>query len=544
MSEARVIANRYQITDLLDRGGMGDVYKALDQTTGQPVAIKALKPQIVQEDPTLLERFRREAAALAKLNHPNIVRVLDTLNEGDRHYIIMEYVGGGSLDALLKTTPQLPIERALQLALDLSDALTRTHRLNIIHRDLKPANVLLADDGMPKLTDFGVARIGDAPGTMLTQIGTVLGTVAYLSPEICEGGKYNEQTDIWAFGVMLYQMLTGHLPFEETTAVGTIAAILGDDVPDPRQYRSDIPDAVVELLKSMMAKKPEDRLPSARAIGAEIEAILKPAPKTDRTPTVEAAPVQESAPPTPAPVAAEPITSPAAPTPARTAPVTPGSMPPVTLPPRPSAQTRQKSKEPIIFMCYRREDTGEIAGRIHEQLVKTFGESSILRDVDRISDRTVSRLVLANDVVSHSDVMVIVIGRNWAGVGETPAGKPKGITNPKDPIRIQIEAALKQPGMLILPVLVDGATLPADLPPSLQPIAATEPVVISDAALDGQMKKIVGRIRSQYSGLSPRRVRQLIAVVVFILLLIIAFVLVQNGAALPSIIPWLSASPL
>ncbi|MBK8031409.1 MAG: hypothetical protein IPK17_18355 [Chloroflexi bacterium] len=311
-------------------------------------------------------------------------------------------------------------------------------------------------------------------------------------------------------------------------------------MPDPRQYRSDIPDAVVELLKSMMAKKPEDRLPSARAIGAEIEAILKPAPKTDRTPTVEAAPVQESAPPTPAPVAAEPT----APTPARTAPVTPGSMPPVTLPPRPSAQTRQKSKEPIIFMCYRREDTGEIAGRIHEQLVKTFGESSILRDVDRISDRTVSRLVLANDVVSHSDVMVIVIGRNWAGVGETPAGKPKGITNPKDPIRIQIEAALKQPGMLILPVLVDGATLPADLPPSLQPIAAAEPVVISDAALDGQMKKIVGRIRSQYNGLSPRRVRQLIAVVVFILLLIIAFVLVQNGAALPSIIPWLSASPL
>jgi hypothetical protein len=377
---------------------------------------------------------------------------------------------------------------------------------------------------------------------MLTQIGTVLGTVAYLSPEICEGGKYNEQTDIWAFGVMLYQMLTGHLPFEESTAVGTIAAILGDDLPDPRQYRADIPEPVVNLLKSMLAKKPEDRLPSARAVGAEIEAILKPAPKTDRTPTVEAAPVTEAVPAAPPPptVAAEP----SAPTPARTAPVTPGSMPPVTLPPRPSAQTRQKSKEPIIFMCYRREDTGEIAGRMHEFLVKTFGESSILRDVDRISDRTVSRLVLANDVVSHSDVMVIVIGRNWAGVGETPAGKPKGITNPKDPIRIQIEAALKQPGMLILPVLVDGATLPADLPPSLQPIAAAEPVVISDAALDGQMKKIVGRIRSQYGGLSPRRVRQLIAVAVFILLLIVAFMLVQNGATLPSIIPWLFASPL
>lgn len=522
MSEARVIANRYQITALLDKGGMGDVYQAVDQTTGDPVAIKALKAQIVQEDPTLLERFRREADALAKLDHPNIIRVIETIQEGERHYIVMEFMSGGSLDKLLLKTPQLPVERALQIALDLSDALTRTHRLNIIHRDLKPANVLLAADGTPKLTDFGVARIGDAPGTMLTQIGSILGTVAYLSPEICEGGSYDEKTDVWAFGVLIYQMLTGRVPFEEASAVATIAAILGDDLPDPRQFRPDIPADVVDLLKKMLTKDPAGRIASARAVGAEIDGLLR-----DRGVSTRAAPAPSvtAAPPTRAPVTS-------------TAPVTPAVMPtplstpPVSLPPRPSAQSRQKTnKEPIIFMCYRREDTGEIAGRIHEYLIKTFGESSILRDVDRLSDRTVSRLVLANDVVSHSDVMVIVIGRGWAGTGETPAGKPKGITNPKDPIRIQIEAALKQPDMLILPILVDGAALPADLPPSLQPLSALTPISLTDTSLDGQMKKVISRIRTQFSGATGLPRRQLIALALFVLLLIVALVLLQaNGA--------------
>lgn len=516
MSEARVIGNRYQITALLDRGGMGDVYQGVDQTTGQAVAIKALKPQIVQEDPTLVERFRREANALAKLNHPNIVRVIDTITDGDLHYIVMEFVGGGSLDKLLKQTPQLPVERALQLALDLSDALTRTHRLNIIHRDLKPANVLLADDGTPKLTDFGVARIGDAPGTMLTQIGSILGTVAYLSPEVCEGALYTEKSDIWSFGVMLYQMLTGHLPFEEGSAIATIAAIMGDDVPDARDYRADLPVELVLLLDRMLAKNPEDRISSVRAVGAEIEAILRREPPPTNVSISK-------------PVMPERDTV-IAPTPVRT---TPLSTPPVSLPPRPSAQQRQKTnKEPIVFLCYRREDTGEIAGRMHEYLIKTFGESSILRDVDRISDRTVSRLVLANDVVSHSDVMVVVIGRNWAGSGTTPAGKPKGIANPKDAIRIQIEAALKQPGMLIVPVLVDGAALPADLPPSLQPLAAAEPLTITEAALESQMKKLVGRIRGQFGGGARLPTRQLIAIAIFLILLLVAFLLVQNSGVM------------
>jgi len=517
MSEVRVIANRYRITATIDQGGMGDIYSAVDQTTGQTVAVKALKPQIVQDDPTLLERFRREANALGKLNHPNIIRVLDTVNEDERHYIIMEYVGAGSLAKLLKKTPQLPIERVLQLALDLSDALTRTHRLNIIHRDIKPANVLLADDGTPKLTDFGVASMGDAPGTMLTQVGSILGTVAYLSPEVCEGATYNEKSDIWAFGVLMYEMLTGRLPFLETSAVMTIASILNDEVPDPRQFRPDIPVTLVNLINSMLTKNPDNRIAGARAVGAEVEAILKR--ETIELPSVRR---QAQAPPPPAaPTGSVNVT-----------PATPGNTP-VSLPPRPSAPRPKISKEPLIFMCYRREDTGEISGRIHEYLTKTFGESAILRDVDRISDRTVSRLVLANDVVSHSDVMVIVIGKNWTGVNS----KSKGIENPKDPIRIQIEAALKRPEMVIIPVLVDGTPMPPNLPPSIQPIVANEPLVITDAPLDGQLKRLTNRIRDNFGGgRSGIPMRSLIAVVVLIILAILGFALSQNMPSTPGIV--------
>jgi serine/threonine-protein kinase len=226
MSQARVIAEHYELVEQIDSGGMGDVYRAVDTLTDTPVAVKVLKPQVVAEDSTLVDRFRREAAALRKLNHPNIVRVLETIEEGGRSYIVMEFVPGGSLAELIKREGKLPIMRTVQIALDLADALTRTHRLDIIHRDLKPANVLLAADGSPRLTDFGVAKIHDGQ-SVKTQVGALIGTIAYLSPEACEGKPYNEKTDIWAFGMILYEMLAGQHPFaDETSTTGMLNAIL------------------------------------------------------------------------------------------------------------------------------------------------------------------------------------------------------------------------------------------------------------------------------------------------------------------------------
>jgi len=277
MSASQLIANRFEISDpekdLLGRGGMGDVYRATDTQTGEPVAVKALSPGVVARDPDILERFVREGEALRQLNHPNIVRMVAAVEKEGRHYLVMEYVGGGSLQDLLAAQGALPGTRAVEIALDLADALTRAHRLGIIHRDLKPANVLLAEDGTPRLTDFGIAHVADSP--RLTETGILVGTVDYLSPEACQGEPLDERTDIWAFGVLLYEILTGQRPFVGETLTAKLTAILTQPVPDLAQLAPSIPDALADLVYRMLEKDRQQRVPSVRLVGAELEAILK-----------------------------------------------------------------------------------------------------------------------------------------------------------------------------------------------------------------------------------------------------------------------------
>jgi serine/threonine protein kinase len=219
MSQERLIGGRFEVADperdLLGRGGMGAVYLGRDLQTGQAVAIKALRPEVVAGDPNALARFLREGEALHTLNHPNIVQMIAAIEEAGRNYLVMEYVPGGSLRDLLDQlrpgrvpTPGvrpanlsgLSIERTVEIALDVADALTRAHRVRpgrvggILHRDIKPSNVLLAEDGTPRLTDFGHAHL--ATKDRLTQTGTVVGTVLYLSPEACRGETLDARADI------------------------------------------------------------------------------------------------------------------------------------------------------------------------------------------------------------------------------------------------------------------------------------------------------------------------------------------------------------
>jgi len=272
-----MIANRFIINDptrdLLGRGGMGEVYRATDTQTGELVAVKALNPEVVTHTPDLVERFVREGEALRQLNHPNIVRMIAAVQEQGRHYLVVEYVSGGSLADVLAAQGRLPSSRVIELALDLADALTRAHRLGIIHRDLKPANVLLAQDGTPRLADFGIAHVES--DQHLTQTGVLMGTVDYLSPEVCQGKPPDERADIWAFGVMLFEMLSGRLPFEGTSLTARLTAILTQPIPDLAQFAPDVPDALADLVYRMLEKDRQQRIPSVRLVGAELEAILK-----------------------------------------------------------------------------------------------------------------------------------------------------------------------------------------------------------------------------------------------------------------------------
>jgi len=232
-----------------------------------------LNAESVLSDRGNLERFAREGEALRRLNHPNIVKVLATVRDGERHYLVMEWVGGGSLEDVLKSgEAPLPVDRVLRIALDLSDALTRSHRLEIIHRDLKPGNVLIADDGTPRLTDFGVAHVVGEKSVTLPNV--IVGTLDYMSPEVLRGESVDARTDVWAFGVLLFEMLTRVRPFSVGHFAQTLYAIVNKPAPDLEALRPDCPAALVDLIYRMLEKHKDQRIPSVRQIGADLENVL------------------------------------------------------------------------------------------------------------------------------------------------------------------------------------------------------------------------------------------------------------------------------
>ncbi|MEQ8676620.1 MAG: protein kinase [Aggregatilineales bacterium] len=273
MTQSHLICNRYEIKEQIGAGGMGTVFRAIDQQSGKNVALKLLKSEAVAHDSSILTRFEREAEALRELNHPNIVKVFETVQDGDSHYIVMEYVAGGALNSVIKNEGKLPVEQVLKLAIELADALTRAHYLKIIHRDIKPANVLIADDNTPRLTDFGVAYMGKKE--RITQIDVSVGTPDYMSPESLKGESADSRSDIWSFGVMLFELLTHRHPFSGDSIGQLITAILSEPTPDLEDLRPDAPVELVDLIYRMLEKDPNARIPSIRLVGAELEIIMQ-----------------------------------------------------------------------------------------------------------------------------------------------------------------------------------------------------------------------------------------------------------------------------
>ena len=268
------LTERYTVLEEIGRGSMGLVYRARDEQTGEDVAVKRLNPNALLDDEHLLERFKREGEVLRRLNHPNIVNLIDAFDDGQKYHLVMQYVDGSDLRAYLREQ-DVTIEQVLNYAIDIADALTRAHRLSIIHRDIKPANVMVASDGSVLLTDFGVARLSEGEYASLTTESSVVGTLAYLSPEGFEGAEADPRTDIWAFGVLLYELLTGKLPFRGDNMADLIRAVIHEPVPDLEALVPNAPVALLDLIYRMLEKNPAERIPSVRVVGSELEAILE-----------------------------------------------------------------------------------------------------------------------------------------------------------------------------------------------------------------------------------------------------------------------------
>ncbi len=251
-----VIAGRYAIEVELGRGAMGVVYRARDQVLDRTVAFKEL-PAHLTEDAALVERFRREARALARLSHPHIVQVHDLVESGRQLWMAMELVTGGSVEQELERQGKLSFDRALELARQMAEALAHAHEQGVIHRDFKPANVMLDRTGSAKVTDFGLAKLSLDPG--LTQAGAVMGSPSYMSPEQATGGEADARSDIYALGATVYEMLTGAPPFVGADVTSVLVQHITTAPVPPRDRGVELPEPMEALLLAMLEKEPVRR---------------------------------------------------------------------------------------------------------------------------------------------------------------------------------------------------------------------------------------------------------------------------------------------
>jgi hypothetical protein len=280
--ERIVIDKRYAISGLLGGGGMGKVFLARDEVLDRDVALKVLREQYARDE-EFVGRFEREARAAASLNYPHIVQVYDLGTAADgTYYIAMEYVPGGTLKDRILTEGSMEAAEAARLASQVADALGVAHTRGIVHRDIKPQNVLLAADGDVKVADFGVARA--ASETSLSDSSLVLGTAKYMSPEQATGDPVGPESDLYSLGVVLYEMLTGEVPFEADSALGVAMKHVNEPPRSPKEKDPAVPEALNVVTMKLLEKKPEDRYPGTAELVADLSRVGEGLPPVFATP--------------------------------------------------------------------------------------------------------------------------------------------------------------------------------------------------------------------------------------------------------------------
>ena len=268
----KIICNRYKILDHLGTGGMATVWLGYDTILDRQVAIKTFKIDANDED--AVKRFNREAKAVTSLSHPNIVSIYDVENEGEFYYLILEYVEGMTLKDYMVKNPRIPIETIVHIAKQIAAGLSHAHQNGIIHRDIKPQNILMNENLTCKITDFGIARAyGD---TTLTQTNQMLGTVYYLSPEQARGNVATAQSDIYSLGILIFEMITGQIPFKGESAVAIALKHLQEELPDIDKYRENVPQSVKNIVLQATMKNPNERYISSKELFEDLSTVLNP----------------------------------------------------------------------------------------------------------------------------------------------------------------------------------------------------------------------------------------------------------------------------
>jgi serine/threonine-protein kinase len=266
-----LLADRYRLEAQIGSGGMSTVFRAFDTVLERTVAIKRMHRNLA-ENPEQLERFGREARAVARLNHPNIVQVIDAGEHDDTPFIVFEYVDGETLKERVQRAGRLPVTEAVAYAIEIARALGAAHERGIVHRDVKPQNVLINEDGQAKVTDFGIARTLEEHG--LTADGRVLGTTDYVSPEQAMGHDVDGQSDVYSLGIVLYEMLVGDIPFHGDNQVAVAMKHVRDELPDVQQLRPSIGTALAAVVDRATAKSLDVRYPSTQELVADLEDVL------------------------------------------------------------------------------------------------------------------------------------------------------------------------------------------------------------------------------------------------------------------------------
>ena len=266
-----LIGDRFRLDEKIGAGGMSSVYRAYDPTLERWVAIKLMHRDI-STDPDQLERFRREARAVARMNHPHVVTVIDAGEDEGTPYIVFEYVEGETLKERIHRLGRLDVAEAVAYAIEIGRALSAAHSQRLVHRDVKPQNVLIDAEGRAKVTDFGIARSLEAQG--LTAAGRVLGTTDYVSPEQALGHEVTEQSDVYSLGICLYEMLAGEIPFKADTQVAVAMKHVRDPLPDVQRRRPEISAALASVIERATAKDTDKRYPKIDEMVHDLEQVL------------------------------------------------------------------------------------------------------------------------------------------------------------------------------------------------------------------------------------------------------------------------------